>query len=363
MPEDPAANLALGRYQCLIAGDWEKGLAHLAKADDEEIKKAALLDVAGPSGEMTAGKIGDAWYELAKGGKGQNFYSRADHWYQKSIETEAGLAQARSKKRHEEIAQLKLPPQATGQSAAQLSWPTGREMVISGGSGGGESLATDLLPLVNWPKASPLKGWMKQEGSLASPAEAQGIVAFVETNFQPPRREYTLQIRVSRTVDTGSKGQPAGGVILGLTHKGKRFALIIDDFAPGTRPGLPRVAYLLMSNPDINQNPSVVHYSDLKLRSDDIVCNVKDDRITVWISGNQLLDYQGDMSRLAIPAGSKFTPAKPFFYAQEGGINVIEKWSVGPLVEQKTQPPSFPPNGPPNRPSRPGPKLKLGPKQ
>src|SRR6188472_3481806 len=114
--------MAVGRYQCLIEGNWSAGLPHVAKCEDDAIKRAAALDVEGPSGEMTAGKIGDAWYELAKGGKGQNFYSRADHWYQKSIETEAGLAQARSKKRHEEIAQLKLPPQATGQSAAQLSW-------------------------------------------------------------------------------------------------------------------------------------------------------------------------------------------------------------------------------------------------
>jgi len=67
----------------------------------------------------------------------------------------------------------------------------------------------------------------------------------------------------------------------------------------------------------------------------DVVCHVASDRITVLIGGARLLEYTGDMSALAIPPGSKFTPAKPFFYAQEGGINVLERWSVSPLRKNK----------------------------
>ncbi len=330
-PDDPAANLAVGRYLCLIEGNWSVGLAHLAKCDDDAIKRAATMDAAGPSGEVTAGKIGDAWYDLAKGGKAQNFYGRADYWYQKGITAESGLAQVRLKKRHEEITALKLPPRILGQTQEQLRWPTARNLVSGGGESGGELPSTDLLPLINLARASPMQGWNKTEGSLTSPTAAQNIVAFVETTFQPPRREYTMQAHVTRSVDTDTKGKLAGGVIFGLTQKGKRFALIIDDFGAGGQ----RVAYLTMGTVTVAQNPSAVRYPAIKLRSDVVVCHVANDRITVLISGSRLLEYTGDMSALAIPPGSKFTPAKPFFYAQEGGINVLERWSVSPLGKNK----------------------------
>ena len=333
-PDDPAANLAVGRYRCLIEGNWSAGLAHLAKCDDDGIKQAAALDAVGPGGEVTAGKIGDAWYDLAKGGKGQNFYARADYWYQKGVAVESGLAQVRLKKRHEEIAALKLPPRVLGQAQEQLRWPAAQALVSGGGGAGGESPSTDLLPLVNLARASPMQGWNKTEGSLTSPTAAQNIVAFVETSFSPPKREYTMQAHVTRSVDTDTKGKLAGGVIFGLTQKGKRFALVIDDFATNAT-SRQRVAYLTMGGMLLAQNPSVVRYSENKLRSDDVVCHVASDRITVLIGGARLLEYTGDMSALAIPPGSKFTPARPFFYAQEGGINVLERWSVSPLSKNR----------------------------
>jgi hypothetical protein len=333
-PNDPAANRTFGRYRCLIEGNWSEGLAHLAKCDDDAIKRAAALDVAGPSGDVTAGKIGDAWYDLAKAGKGQNFYARADYWYQKRIEVESGLAQVRLKKRHEEIAALKLPPRVLGQSQEQLRWPAAQALVSGGGGAGAESPSTDMFPLINLGRASPMQGWNKTEGSLTSPTAAQNIVAFVETSFSPPKREYTMQAHVTRSVDTDTKGKLAGGVMFGLTQKGKRFVLVIDDFDTNAN-SRRRVAYLTMGGTLLTQNPSVVRYSENKVRSDDVVCHVASDRITVLINGARLLEYTGDMSALAIPPGSKFTPAKPFFYAQEGGINILERWSVSPLSKNK----------------------------
>lgn len=327
-PDDPAANLAVGRYHCLIEGNWAGGLPHLTKCDDDAIKSAAVLDLAGPSGEVTAGKIGDAWYDLAKGGKGQSFYGRADYWYQQGMEVESGLALVRLKKRHEEIGELKLPTQALGRAEEQLVWRSARDLVSGGGAG--DLPSTDLLTLINLQRASPLQGWGKNGNSLTSPTAAQNTVAFVETTFQPPRREYSLQARVTRSVDLDTKGRPAGGVIFGLTQKGKRFALVIDELAPSGQ----RLAYLTMGSAKESQNSSVVRYPQIRLRSDDVVCNVASDKISVLVGGTPLLQYTGDMSALALPPGSPFAPAKPFFYAQEFGINVINRWSVGPLAVQ-----------------------------
>lgn len=348
-PDDAAANQAVGRYVCLIEGNWAAGLPHLAKCEDEALRRVATLDMAGPSGETTAGKIGDAWYDLAKGGKGQNFYARADYWYQKGMEGESGLSLARLKKRREEIGEFKLPPRLSGQVQQQLAWPTARELV----SGGGDLPSTDLLTLVNQQTIKPPQGWTKNGGSWRSPAASQDAYAFFECSFQPPRRDYTMTARVTRSIGRDTKGREAGFVTFGLTQRGKRFAVVIDEVSSSGQ----RRAYLTMGSAGESQNTSVVIYPQVKLRSDDIVCNVTKDKITVWVSGSQLLQYTGDMSVLALPSDAKYPPSKAFFYAQQCGVNVIDHWSVGPLVEQPTPAPEAPPSRPRTSPkfTKPGP--------
>ena len=327
-PDDPAANLAVGRYRCLVEGNWKEGIPHLTKSDDSAIKAAAEQDQAGPAGDVTAGALGDTWYDLAKGGKGTNFYGRADFWYQQAMAGESGLALVRLKKRREEIASLKLPPRVLEGAQEELPCRSAREMVLGGEQGG----TTDLLALINPQTAKP-NSWDKSGGVWTSPAAAQGTAAFLETTFQPPRREYSLQARIRRSSQSDPKGRPAGGVIFGLTHKGKRFALVIDELAADGQ----RLSYLTMGSAPEAKNPSVVRYSQMRLRSDDVVCNVASDKITVHLNGTLLLQYQGDMSVLALPPGSPFLPAKPFFYAQDRGINVIDRWGISPLAQPGAQ--------------------------
>jgi hypothetical protein len=40
-PDDPAANLKMGRYLCLIKGDWKRGLPMLAQSNDNALKALA----------------------------------------------------------------------------------------------------------------------------------------------------------------------------------------------------------------------------------------------------------------------------------------------------------------------------------
>lgn len=325
-PDDPTAHLAIGRYRCLVEGNWPAGLVHLARGNDETIKTAAGLDLAGPSSDVTAGRIGDAWYEIAKEGKGQSFFGRADYWYQKGMETETGLVLVRLKQRREEISKLKLPPRVLGQTQAHLQWPTARELL----SGGVNAASIDLLPLVISQTLMPQKGWSGNGGARTTPAAAQNGYAFFESSFPPPKAEYTMRARITRNADQDSKGRPAGGVMFGLTQKGKRFALVIDELAPGNQ----RVAYLTMGSATAaSLNSSMVKYSRFRIRSDEVICNVANDKITVLVGGTQLLQYSGDMSALAIPPDTKNVPDRPFFYAQEFGINTIDRWSVGPLVK------------------------------
>lgn len=59
-PHDKAALLAEGRFQCLVAGDWERGLPELAKGSDAALAAAATAELAGDT--VTAA---DGWWDDA----------------------------------------------------------------------------------------------------------------------------------------------------------------------------------------------------------------------------------------------------------------------------------------------------------
>lgn len=103
-PEDPAANLEVGRYLCLFKGDWVKGLPHLAKGSDAALKEAAGKDMATPPAPVEAA---DAWYELAQKEKVSaakaRLFERALHAYERDLPELKGLTKVRVEKQIETI--------------------------------------------------------------------------------------------------------------------------------------------------------------------------------------------------------------------------------------------------------------------
>jgi hypothetical protein len=97
-PEDPEANLRVGKFYCLVAGDWTRGLAALAKGSDLELRALAELETAAQQ-DLKAGKkvdpaerikIGDLWYDRVKSER--DIYparcrQRAAYWYKPAIES------------------------------------------------------------------------------------------------------------------------------------------------------------------------------------------------------------------------------------------------------------------------------------
>jgi hypothetical protein len=70
MPDDPAANLAVGKFHCFVLEDWETGVPQLAKSNDPLLAPAATLDAAAQSGKA-ADQVaaGEAWLKLASDAK------------------------------------------------------------------------------------------------------------------------------------------------------------------------------------------------------------------------------------------------------------------------------------------------------
>lgn len=117
-PADLAANATMGRFYCLAAGDWERGLLMLVKGNDAGLRKMAQADLAGadrPPAAMAG--LGDAWWELGEKQSGlakARVRGRAAHWYQQAVGELAGLQRTRVEKR----LALVGPDAAGGASAA-----------------------------------------------------------------------------------------------------------------------------------------------------------------------------------------------------------------------------------------------------
>jgi hypothetical protein len=109
---DEAANLVVARWFCYVKGNWAEGLPYMAKiADpllrrlaDQELKSAPLS----PEDQMA---LADAWWEMAKGRKGEErdaLLLHAGHWYEQSLAIAVlGLTRLKVEKRLEELAQAR----------------------------------------------------------------------------------------------------------------------------------------------------------------------------------------------------------------------------------------------------------------
>src|SRR5688572_8785419 len=103
-PNDGAANAALGKFYCLAAGNWERGLPMLAKGNDQAFRTMARNDLAGAGGPPAAmAGLGDVWWDLGEkqttGLAKQHARQRAAHWYEQAVEELEGLQRTRVEKR------------------------------------------------------------------------------------------------------------------------------------------------------------------------------------------------------------------------------------------------------------------------
>jgi hypothetical protein len=104
-PEDPAANLAVGRYTALLRGDWEHGLPFLARGDDPKLAALAKATLANPADSDSHVTLANGWWDLALASSGRaatNLLQRAAEEYQIAEPGLGGLELALAKKRAEE---------------------------------------------------------------------------------------------------------------------------------------------------------------------------------------------------------------------------------------------------------------------
>jgi len=113
-PDDPEANLAVGKYLCFVKGDWPAGLPHLAKGSDATLKNMAAADLAAPTEPSQWIDLADRWWDstesMQDGPEKDAIRSRAGYWYRQAKPGLQGLTKMRVEKRIEECPELLLQP-------------------------------------------------------------------------------------------------------------------------------------------------------------------------------------------------------------------------------------------------------------
>lgn len=104
---DPEANLAVGRFLCLVRGHWDKGVAMLALGSDDALKALAQKELEGvdtPAEEMA---LADGWWQLSEQATGQEqkqLQIVAAAHYKRVLPDLSGLTKAKAEKRLAEVA-------------------------------------------------------------------------------------------------------------------------------------------------------------------------------------------------------------------------------------------------------------------
>jgi len=105
--DDPAANLALGKFRCFFKDDWENGLPLLAKGSDELLKDVAAQELAKPADAAQQVELADGWLKIGRrnsdGAARENILRRARARYERAMDGLDGLERVKVNERIREI--------------------------------------------------------------------------------------------------------------------------------------------------------------------------------------------------------------------------------------------------------------------
>ena len=124
-PDDPEANLIVGKYLCFVKGDWDKGLLMLALGRDEALKALAQKALENVTSSVEQAKLGDAWWNLAEKQEAlakKHIQAWAAYWYRQALPGLTGLRKDRVEKRLAQSSDIEEPttmPLTAQQAAAE----------------------------------------------------------------------------------------------------------------------------------------------------------------------------------------------------------------------------------------------------
>jgi len=186
-PDDPAANLAVGKYLCLVKGRWETGLPHLAKAADAAWRAVAQKELAAPATADSQNELAEAWYQLAQQADAAyqpEINDRALFWYRKALPNFSGLHKASTEKRIAELTHGRTTDSG-GPLAVSFKEETTKVSLGSGDLPEDAVVTLEVLRLEGFPDGTKTEPTTKTSG-----AQVLKIILRAEG----PRAELRLQL-------------------------------------------------------------------------------------------------------------------------------------------------------------------------
>ncbi|HVT89866.1 MAG TPA: C-type lectin domain-containing protein [Tepidisphaeraceae bacterium] len=102
-PDDPAANLVVGKFTSFVKGDFDAGLLMLAKGADAELSRLAKEDLQTPADKATLQlKTAGQWWDLSDTQPADYHMAirrRAGYWYARAVNGLDGLDRALAQRR------------------------------------------------------------------------------------------------------------------------------------------------------------------------------------------------------------------------------------------------------------------------
>jgi hypothetical protein len=288
-PEDAEACGTWGQFLVFVKGDWEKGLAFLAKSKDGALKSIAQKEIEkAPDSELA-----DGWLSLADKGKEPEkgrYRARARSLLEKALASAAGVEKLKLSQK------LKALDDALG--------------------------IVDLLPLVDTTKIS-LAG-AANKGSEAK-FDGTTFVFFavnrgdrVEIGYIPPP-EYDLKMVIRR----GSGNQ---SFHMGLSNGQKQWLASYGGMNAGIR-------NVDGKSVDAGEGGKAGNIADGQ-PSKTYLFAVRRTGITVSCEGNELQDWAGDFSRMSLPSGWEVKNKTSMFFGAVESRFFIEKLVLTPVAGQ-----------------------------
>src|SRR5438045_3053278 len=142
-PEDPGANLEIGRFLCFVKGSWDLGLRFLLRGSDSTLKTLAEKEIAFPVQGQERVAIADGWYDLADKEKSPlrkvQMQAHSKTLYEATLTDASDLLRAKIEKRLGELGKLEYSPAVVPPQGLVGQWlfDEGKGTIASDSSGKG----------------------------------------------------------------------------------------------------------------------------------------------------------------------------------------------------------------------------------
>ncbi|HEV2971066.1 MAG TPA: hypothetical protein VGY55_13920 [Pirellulales bacterium] len=105
-PNDPDANLTVGKFKCFVKQNWQAALPYLAKANDSDLYRLVEMESRIPTQPGEQVELADGWWDLARQRQEQideldlkSMRARAAHWYRLAMPSLSGITLEKARKR------------------------------------------------------------------------------------------------------------------------------------------------------------------------------------------------------------------------------------------------------------------------